>query len=260
MSGRLAAIHVYPIKGMRGIPMAAARLDAFGIEHDRAWMVTDPDGDFLTQRQHPSLVLVEGEIGTEQLVLHAPAMEPLHLPLERPEGDRSVAVRVWRDTLPALPCAPEADDWFSRLLGRTCRLVRLPAEPARRAGGAPIPFSDGYPLHLLSLASLAELNRRLPAPIGVERFRPNLVIDDVAPHAEDGWNALRIGKATLDVVAPCERCAVTTVNPADASRGAEPLRTLATYRRSAEGGVEFGVYAAHRAPATLRVGDRVESL
>jgi uncharacterized protein len=260
---RLAEIRVHPLKGMRGIRLQRAELDTFGIRWDRHWMLTRPDGTALTQREHPSLVLVTGELGADLLTLHGPHTAPLELPLHA-SVDETVEVEVWRDRLPALPCGPGADRWFEALLGAPCRLVRLPPRPARWAGGEgddggrPVAFTDGEPLHLVSRSSLDDLNRRLPQPVEVERFRPNLVVEGAAPYAEDGWRALRIGAAHLEIRGPCERCVVTTVDPDDASRGAEPLRTLAGYRRGEAGGVHFGVYAAHRVPAALRVGDPVE--
>jgi uncharacterized protein YcbX len=128
------------------------------------------------------------------------------------------------------------------------------AGPGHRVG-----FADGYPLLLLSEGSLDELNRRLEAPLPMDRFRPNVVVDGCGPHAEDRWRRLRVGDVEMRVVKPCSRCSITTVDQATAARGPEPLATLADYRL-AGGKVLFGQNLVHESRGTLRVGDVVEVL
>ena len=118
-------------------------------------------------------------------------------------------------------------------------------------------FSDGYPLLLVSEASLNDLNARLDTPLPMNRFRPNLVVTGCGPHAEDGWQQVQINTVTFDVVKPCERCTVTTTDQATGERGVEPLRTLATYRRVGTK-VYFGQNIIHRTAGTLAVGEPVE--
>lgn len=102
-----------------------------------------------------------------------------------------------------------------------------------------------------------ELNRRRPSPIGIERFRPNIVVQDAPePHAEDTCRRIRIGTVAFDLVKPCARCAVPTIDPATATRGKEPSRTLATYR-TRNGKIYFGQNAVHAAPGILQVGAEV---
>jgi uncharacterized protein YcbX len=160
----------------------------------------------------------------------------------------------------------EAAEWFGDLLDAEVRLVRLPDAAARRVSPkyAPLPswttFTDGYPALLASEESLADLNHRLHNrghfPIEMRRFRPNIVVAGVSAYAEDTWRRVQLGALPFEVVKPCARCAITTVDP---GRGevldpAEPLATLATYRRIG-GKVMFGQNVIHRSEGVLRVGD-----
>ena len=184
-------------------------------------------------------------------------------------------VTVWRDTLLAHDAGDEAAQWLSDTLGESCRLVGLGEGsrrevPARRVPVAyrattvdpvPVAFSDAFPLLVLSEESVADLNRRIGdgSPLPMNRFRPNLVLRGCPePYAEDTWPAYRLGAARLYSASPCERCVVTTTDQQTLARDKEPLRTLATYRRTAEGEVVFGQNVLHASPgATLRVGDKV---
>jgi uncharacterized protein YcbX len=266
-SASLAAIFVYPVKSAAGIALDAAELDAFGLRHDRRWLVVDPAGRFMTQRRHPRLALIRPTLGADTLTLDAPGMPALALPLAPPAA-AAERVRIWSDDVAARSAGDDAARWVSAFLGTPCRLVYMPASTVRQVSlrhgkpGDRVAFQDAYPLLLLSEESLDALNARLAEPLPVNRFRPNLVIRGAGgPHAEDAWRRIRVGAIELDVVKPCARCTITTVDQATGCRdGKEPLRTLATYRRGPNGGVLFGMNAIHRARGTLRVGDAVEVL
>ena len=255
---------VYPVIACRGIPLGAATLDRWGIQHDRNWMVVDAEGRFVTQRTERRLALVEPALGRERLTLRAPEMAPLELPVTGRAGPERV-VTVWNDTCRALDQGDAAAEWFSHYLGNPMRLVRIGAGFERMVNetsypaGADVAFSDGYPLLILSVASLADLNARLSEPLPINRFRPNVVIDGCPAFAEDSGKRIRIGEVTLELVTQCQRCVVTTVDQVTAAAEKEPLATLATYRRSGEG-VVFGRNAVHLGMGTLRVGDTVEVL
>lgn len=261
----LSSLHVHPVKSCRGFSPARWDLDRFGLALDRSFMVVDGAGRGLTQREHPRLARVATRIEAERLVLGVDGRKDVSLPLAAPSAPRR-EVQVWRHVGPALDRGDEAAALFSDLLGLACRLVSLAPEHARRvnperfAGEAHTGFSDGYPLLLLSEASLEALNQRLPAPLPVNRFRPNLVVRGCAPFAEDGWKRIRIGDAVIEIVKPCDRCAITTTDQDRGERdGKEPLRTLATFRLH-EGAVYFGQNAVHLAPGSLAAGMAVEVL
>ncbi len=264
----LAALHVYPVKGCRGLAPATAWAGARGLEGDRRWMVVDGAGRFVSQRTRPRLAVVAPEPAPGALVLRAPGREPLVVPLG-PDGGpaggaTATAVTVWRDTVAALDAGAPAAAWFEALLGDAARLVfmtddtRRAVDPAYAAPGDVVSFADGFPWLLISEASLADLNARLPRPLPMSRFRPNLVVSGCAPYAEDGWRTLRIDEAVFRVVKPCARCSVTTVDQETGeSDGPEPLRTLAGYRRVGNG-VMFGQNLLAERGGELRVGAPVE--
>jgi uncharacterized protein YcbX len=188
-------------------------------------------------------------------------MPPLALRLD-PSETVNTSVTVWDDTCSATWLGEPSARWFSEFLETDCNLVHMadrhvrPADPIFAPPGARVSFADGFPFLLISEESLADLNRRLVAPLPMNRFRPNLVVAGGEPYAEDGWKRIEIGGLSLRVVKPCGRCVVTTTDQDTGERGQEPLRTLATYRRQ-DGLVMFGQNVIHEAPGRLRVGDAV---
>jgi uncharacterized protein YcbX len=181
-------------------------------------------------------------------------------------------VTVWRDRVAALPAAEATHAWLSRALDVACRLVHLsdtaarPIDPVFADSGADagttVSFADGFPLLLASLGSLDDLNARLARPIPIGRFRPNLVVAGAPPWEEDSWRLIRIGAVVLRVVKPCDRCVVTTIDPATGERpdGDEPLRTLRRFRRDVNGRVMFGQNLIPRTRGRIHIGDAVEVL
>jgi uncharacterized protein YcbX len=255
---RLSGVTVYPIKSAAGIPATTWDVDEFGLHHDRRWMVIDSAGTFLTQRTHPKLALVRPSITEGLLRVEAPGVPALELPLT-PRSPVRTTVQVWRDRCDALWLGSKPAEWFSGVLGSDCSLVYLPedsvrlADPAYAPADSRVSFADAFPFLIISEESLADLNARLPVPLPMNRFRPNLVITGGPPYVEDALTSFRIGEISFDVVKPCDRCAITTTDQATGERGKEPLRTLATYRKHA-GKVLFGQNVVHHGTGTLEVG------
>ena len=267
MSITVTALNVYPVKGLKGIVLQEARCTDRGIEHDRRFMVVDPEGQFLSQRGHPKMATVWTEIDGDALSLSAPDMQELRVPL-RPAGNSKARVQVWSSTCDAVTVGQDADEWLSEYLGFACALVYMPDESKRfsnpRFGGAGhrVGFADGYAYLVTNEASLADLNAKLQArnhpALPMNRFRPNIVVNGAAAFAEDDWSELAIGATTLRATKPCGRCQVTTTDQATGEvRGPEPLATLATYRDSPFG-VRFGMNLVTVHEGTIRVGDTVE--
>jgi len=260
----LSAIYIYPVKSCRGISLTSARLDARGLEHDRNWMVVNAEGRFLTQRQFPRLALVETAFEPKFLRLIAPNLPEFRLCISGKSG-QEVNVTVWRDRCRAIDQGDEAAEWFSTFLGVACRLVRMaegfirPVDPNYAPQNAQVNFADGFPLLIISEASLAELNTRLTEPLPMNRFRPNLVVSGCTPHAEDSWQTVRIGEVTFDSVKACKRCIITTIDQTTGMGGREPLTTLTTYRR-VKGGVIFGQNLVHTGLGEVCLGNVVEVL
>ncbi|MEX0733637.1 MAG: MOSC N-terminal beta barrel domain-containing protein [Steroidobacteraceae bacterium] len=245
---RIASLHIYPVKSCRGIDVESTLMTPTGPEWDRRWMIIQPPDQFITQRSHPRLATITVAIGDGKLCLSAAGHAPLALDVNHPGESRRV--RIWDDACLGIDAGDEAAAWLSRVLDDTVRLVRVdPAAPRlanpKYAGSQPQPvtFADGYPILMISNESLAELNRRLPEPIPMARFRPNLVIEGVPAHAEDAMTLYRSGPVVLRGVRLCTRCAVTTTDQLSGERDPhqQPLRALGKYRHDYTlKGVTFG--------------------
>ncbi len=254
MQAIIDSLRLYPVKGCRGFEVARATLAETGLEvrgiGDREWVVVDDDDEFLSQREVPTMALIETRLTADSLRIRAPGMLQLDVPFET-EGE-VVSARIWNDQVAAVMQGAIADAWFSQFLGLRCRLLRFDPETRRLSNqkytgaAAPYKFADAFALLICSVASLADLNSRLLAKgksaVTLDRFRPNIVLDGVTAFEEDYIDHLTIGEAQVRVVKPCIRCAVPNVDPMTGIAGAEPGITLAEYRNRPElGGVIFGV-------------------
>lgn len=268
---RIASLHLHPLKSCA--PLDVDRLDVTprGPAGDRRWLIVDADARFVTAREHTRVVGIHAVPDADGLRLQAPGMPPLQVATPPANAPR-LEVTIWRDAVDAQRCDARADAWLSHYLGMPVRLVHMDAaarravDPAYARPGDEVSFADAYPLLMISQAALDALNARLPRPVPMARFRPNLVVEGATPHAEDGWRRVRIGGIEFDAVKPCTRCVFTTVDAATMTRDpdGEPLRTLATYRRAPAGsglsGVLFGMNLVPRGAGTLRRGDAVSVL
>ncbi|WP_298927789.1 MOSC N-terminal beta barrel domain-containing protein [uncultured Ramlibacter sp.] len=258
VTARIARLFVYPIKSCAGIELAEAVLTETGLDLDRAWMVVDEEGEFVSQRELPRMALVRPQLKTQEVVLRAPGMLALHLAIDTVE--EPVRVRVWNDEVPAYDMGAIAAQWFSDFLGRKLRLVRFDPEHRRLSslqwtGGveAPNQFSDGYPVLVTSEASLPGLNERLAAvghaAVGMERFRPNIVLAGIDAHDEDRLDELQVAAGDAPVrfklVKPCARCPIPNIDPATAESRSAVGDALQAYRRDDRlgGAVTFGMNA-----------------
>lgn len=262
---RLSGLFIYPVKGCRGLTVTDARMDELGIIGDRRFMIVDADGKFLTQRTLPRMALIETEITAEALVLNAPGRNPLRVPLTANNATLRT-VQVWSITgLTAEDCGGEAARWLMDFLGTPAGLVRIGPKFHRPVGNAGdvVSFADGYPLLVVSEASLADLNSRLTTPLPMNRFRPNLVVSGCRAFEEDQWQCFKIGEITFRNAGSCARCIVTCTDQITTERSHEPLRTLATYRRDPrnDSDVIFGQNLIHETKTgVLKVGDALTLL
>jgi len=195
----------------------------------------------------PRMALIGTAVTAEGLVLSAPGMTQQRI--ARDGMGEARAVTVWKFTGQGIDCGDAVAQWCSQFLDTSLRLVRFDAGTPREcnrewtgATRAITEFADGYPVLVISRASLGELNSRLPRPLPMERFRPNVVIDDVAAYDEDRIHELRADGIALRMVKPCTRCSITTTDQqTGAVDGVEPLATLKGYRHDRElMGVAFG--------------------
>lgn len=268
----ISELALHPLKSGARQPTEGIHLDAQGPVNDRRWMLVDSTGRFVTQRSHPRMCLLSAMVADDGVLqLSAPGAGMLRAV---PDAQVMLPVSVWEDGVDAVTVSAEADAWCSAFLGMAVRLVHMPAS-ARRvvdtawAGpGHLTAFSDGFPLLVVTQSSLDALNALLPAPVDWRRFRPNVVIaGDVPPHAEDGWQRLRIGRGAqaveLALVKPCSRCVIPSIDPDTAAKNSQILTVLRGYRARADGRTYFGqnaVVLKASEGACLRRGDPVEVL
>jgi uncharacterized protein YcbX len=268
---RITSLYSYPVKGFHRIDHDEAVVEPWGLAGDRRWMLVDPGGVGLTQREANRLALLSATPHPAGVTLHGPDRLDLDVPF--PADGPIRHVRVFSST-PAVPArlAPAAPaDWLTEFLGRPARLVWLgdPAHARPVQNNARdddrVSLADGYPLLITNTASLDALNDWLAEagdePVPMTRFRPNVVVSGAAPWAEDGWigRRLRLGQVVARVASACDRCVVTTIDQETAVRGKQPLRVLGQ-RRRVLGAVLFGVNLIPDRGGVLRVGDEVLDL
>lgn len=285
VQARIAQLFIYPVKSCAGIDVSEALLTETGFDLDRAWMVVDAQGDFVTQREQPRLALVQPQLRRDDLVLRAPGMLALHLAVDTVA--HATQVRVWGETVAAYDMGDIAAQWFTDFLGLSeqglptagprFRLVRFDPEHRRLSdtawtGGVEAlnQFSDGFPLLVLSQASLEGLNQRLQAAgqvaVDMARFRPNIVLAGLEAHDEDRLATLEVatdeGPVVLQPVKPCPRCPIPNIDPATAQSSPAVGDALQAYRQNPrlDGAVTFGMNLIVRegTDAVLRVGQTVQ--
>jgi len=276
----VSELYIYPIKSLGGIALNAATLTDRGFAYDRRWMLVDGAHRFLSQRELPAMALLQVEIDPQGLIVRhkdRPGEPTLQIPfdassssatihtpsfpIEQPPADPCI-VTVWDDTCIGRWVSDAADTWFTKMLGIPCRLVYMPDETRRQVeqpyaqNGEITSFSDGYPLLIIGQASLDELNSRLENPLGMDRFRPNIVFRGGRPFQEDGMETFQIAGVNFFGVKPCARCVITTTDQRTAEKGKEPLRTLSRYRQQNKK-IYFGQNLLFEGTGRITVGDTI---
>lgn len=261
----VSRLFIHPVKSLGGVAVDAYAVDRFGPRWDRRWMVVDEQGKFITQRQLPRMALIKASLQQDHVHLRNPQGELLEFSAADFNEGEDISVQVWRDHCMAKLGLHYMHDWLSAALEKPCRLVFMPEASKRpvdatyAGAGHTVSFADGFPLLLTQESSLQDFNRHLSFQVGMERFRPNLVVEGGEPWQEDQWRVLRIGEMLFDVVKPCSRCAIPTINPEDASKQPEVFKALKQHR-SRDGEVYFGQNLVARGEGRLKQGDRVEVL
>lgn len=230
----LSQLAIYPIKSTAQVSLNQTQISPFGLAMDRRWMLIDEQGIMLTQRKFARMCLIQSHFEADSLIVNAPDMPSLNIAADN--GITRIQAKVWADNCNALDCGDKAATWFSDFLNTPARLVFFPADEIRQVdlnfakAGNITAFSDGFPYLLISQASLDDLNTRLSQPVTMTRFRPNLVVQDSLAFAEDNWKKIRIGNIIFNVVKPCSRCVIPSINPQTAEKTAHVVKTLSHYR------------------------------
>lgn len=266
---RVASIHTYPIKGCHRRDHDTAEVEPWGLRGDRRWLVVEPGGSMITQRDIPRLAaVVPSYVDGGALMLRTPGSADLVV--AQPVGGDRVEVKVWDSVVTATLAGAAADEWLSRALDHRVCLgwlddpTRREIEPGYGRDTDRVSFADGYPLLATTTASLDSLNGWLleagspEGPLPMTRFRPNVVVSGSGAWNEDGWlgRRIRIGAVEFRAVKTCDRCVVTTTDQETGERGHEPLRTLARYRNIGQKLV-FGMNLIPDGTGPVSVGDPV---
>lgn len=263
----ISEINVYPIKSFAGISVEASTIEEAGLRYDRRWMLVDEKNKFLSQREFPRMATFKLEIGDDKLnVLFGE--ESLSIPLHAPNS-QAANVKIWSCSVKAEIYDGEINDWFSERFGQACRLAVMTEKSSRKVSPFysvrkfqdTVSFADALPFLLIGENSLAALNEKLEKPLPMNRFRPNFVVAESEPFAEDSWKKIVIGNTVFHAVKRCARCNVTTIDQQTGAKdGVEPLKTLANFRKK-NGKVYFGQYLiAEKAGESIKIGDKVEVL
>ena len=256
-------LYVYPIKSLAGIRLKEATVEERGFELDRRWMLINENGQFLSQRTFPQMALVKVEIEAESLkVFHiASPTDFVRIPIDE-EGEKISSVIVWDDEMPARMVNSNADEWFSKILGTHVRLVKMPisterkVDPRYAVNGESVSFADGMPYLIIGQKSLDELNSKLDDAVPMNRFRPNIVFSGGDAFSEDTWGKIQIGEVDFQVVKPCARCVMVTVDQTTGDKAAEPLKTLAEFRKEGNK-ILFGQNVVALSEGIIKVGDKL---
>jgi hypothetical protein len=263
---KVAGLFRYPVKSLRGLAIDRADIELIGMKGDRRWMVVDRAGQFRTIRQIPAMARMDARLTTDGLELR----EASHgsISVKTPADAAIREVKIWKDIVPARQASPEAGAFLSAILGEELDLVYFDhphSRPVDQDFGTPddhTTFADGFPILITTTASLDRLNGTLAARVGMDRFRPNVVIENDEAWAEDSWRVIRIGELQLRIVKPCARCVITTRDQKTGEQPdpREPLFTLGRMHRARSGGIIFGQNAIPDNAATIAIGDTVEVL
>lgn len=259
----LLQVNVYPVKSIGGISLSTAWVEKQGLSFDRRFMLALADGSMVTARKYPIMVKVKSSLMQDGIAFTFPGAQPLIIRYSQFKMQETPAT-VWKDNFTAYTTTDAADDWFSEVLGQRVELL-FSGEQSNRVReklGHNVSFADGYPLLVISQASLDELNRRSPEQHSMDQFRTNLVVSGSEPFIEDSWKRIRIGEVEFEAVKACERCILTTV---DVETGEfrptkEPLNTFSSFRANERGGVFFGQNLVAKNEGLIRVGDTIEVL
>ncbi|MES2780479.1 MAG: MOSC N-terminal beta barrel domain-containing protein [Bacteroidota bacterium] len=260
MKNHVTGIYIYPVKSLAGISLESAYLCSTGLQYDRRWMLVDANHQFMTQRDE------------KRLCLFTPSIHPTHFTI-RYEQDQvniphtletgtTLIVKVWDNEVEAIKAPENLNQWFSNHLKKEVMLVYMPdtthrgINPNHVIDNEQVGFADGYPVLMIGEASLQLLQSKVNEPIPMDRFRPNIVFSGEEAHEEDFWQYFTINDRTFRGIKQCKRCVVTTINQQTAIANAEPLKTLATYRKL-DSHIMFGQNIAGPHAGIISVGDAI---
>lgn len=259
-------LFIYPIKSTFRIPLECADVTPTGFQYDRHFAVINSQNKIITARENEKLYTIKSKIEAKQLVLFSESTSPCAITLQPAQMQRNTTVGIFSDTTAVHGMGHKVNVWLSEVLGEPCRLVRTDENNLRQMkpeyNGRPgdgIGFKDAAAIHLISEASVVDLNTHLQTPVSIHHFRPNIVVKGSPAYEEEQWTSLKIGACEFEVAVPTARCKMTTIDPQTQKihKESEPLRTLAKFKKT-KNEVHFGMYLIPRKWGKIREGDKVE--
>jgi uncharacterized protein YcbX len=262
----ISELWIYPVKSLAGISVREAIPYPKGFLLDRRWMLIDENNQFISQRTRAELTQFRVTMTDDKEGFQVHAKDSvLKVRLYDEMVKEPIQATIWNDTVTVFETNPRHSDWFTAKLGFPCRLVHFPEEnprgvdPAYNINNNQVSLADAYPYLVIGQSSLDHLNAKLDRPLPMNRFRPNIVFTGGTPHEEDDWRNFSIGDAVFAGVKPCSRCNLTTIDQTTGQSGVEPLKTLASYRKT-DNKILFGQNALALVTAKIFVGDTLEVL
>ncbi len=259
---RVKQLFSYPIKGLTPHPIHRVELECErGIRGDRAFALMFLDnseteasnivpwmskGHFAVQNDWPKLAQLECfyDPSSDWLTVRHQGVTQLESGTEIKEGRDRIS-RFFSEFLADAEPTPEARHPQQSPL----HLVGICSGETRYPDRAPFHIS------LMSQATLDELSEACEIPVDVRRFRPNILLEGVAPWEEFNrvGQECYLGEAKIAITARIGRCANIEVDPETGDRNLNLLSVL----QSRYGHLQTGVLAKIITPGSVQIGDRL---
>ena len=254
----ISYLYTYLLKSGKPRSLDHAQIITTGLVGDRDFAVIDEDGRMLTARECPMLLEVEAKIADDMIHFKCKD-EVISVPRKTVSSKKRTGI-LFGQSVGGSELDKRIQKWFSKRMGMSCHVVEINAVYMRQMEDQfiDITYTDAAPILLTSEASLRDLNNRMTLPVGMNRFRPNIVVNGGNPFEEDDWKSLTVGTCEFEISHHCPRCALTTIDPSHPKKGIskEPLKTLSTFRKSGNK-VNFGVYLIPKKMGIIRLYDEV---
>ena len=247
---KVSNLIIYPIKSCSGVVVESITLNEQGLKHDRKFVVCkeiEKDGgggerglEVVTMRDKPIMCKIQTWIAEEELTLGWGGVRKLTVKWDDPDEDGKVEkVECFRAYLHVEDVGDEAGDLLTSFLNvgskrkkgdgeryRLCRVVRggvnngIEGEGDRKWGecyerGEMSGAVDGSKVLICFQESLRGLNERLKGrggDLGMDNFRPNVVLEGGGEWDEDTLEGGGGGGGVMEGRKLCHRCVMCAVD------------------------------------------------
>lgn len=269
MSIQVFKLFYHPVKSLGSISAQTLQIAQMGPLLDRRFMLVDDNGVFITQRECPlmTLIHVSDDSGVLNFAFKSPQSNisstcSIPWPDFFYEGEVK-NVTVWDDQVAAQAIDHAINAWLSDILFRSVQLVFINNQTHRQVDleyadkGDSTGFADGFPLLLVSQASIDFLAKESGVPLVAQNFRPNIVVQGCEAFEEDQWTKIRIGEIEFDLVKSCSRCVIPSIDLKTAEKNKTVMTTMVKHRRQGKK-VYVGQNLIHRGLGDISVNQTVE--